>query len=116
MDQGVIRAFKAHYRRHLVKHVIASASTAMTADDINITALDAVYWIESAWHAITPATIQNTFRSAGFERCSMFNEAGFTQMPSTATDSIHVEDRSMEELDRVLEHLIIGGKTMSAFD
>ncbi|CAF4210512.1 unnamed protein product [Rotaria magnacalcarata] len=48
MDQGIIRAFKAHYRRYLVKHTIANATVAMTADDINVTALDAVYWIDAA--------------------------------------------------------------------
>ncbi|CAF1661367.1 unnamed protein product [Rotaria magnacalcarata] len=42
IDQGVIRAFKAYYRRHLVKHIIASADVAVTADDINITALDSI--------------------------------------------------------------------------
>ncbi|CAF1418298.1 unnamed protein product [Adineta ricciae] len=43
MDQGVIRAFKAHYKRNLVKHIIASASAAKAIDDIQINALDAVY-------------------------------------------------------------------------
>ena len=75
-----------------------------------------MYWIDSAWNAITQATIQNTFRSAGFERRSLINEAGVTQMPSTASVLIHMEDRSIEELDRVLDHLTIGGKTMSAYD
>ncbi|CAF0968560.1 unnamed protein product [Rotaria magnacalcarata] len=45
MDQRVIRAFKAYYRRHLVKHIITSADIAVMADDINIIALDVVYWI-----------------------------------------------------------------------
>ncbi|CAF2082438.1 unnamed protein product [Rotaria magnacalcarata] len=49
IDQGVIRAFKAYYRRHLVKHIIASADVAVTADDINITALDVVYWIQGRY-------------------------------------------------------------------
>jgi DDE superfamily endonuclease len=43
MDQGVIRTFKAYYRRQLVQHVITNASTAFTADDVRISALDAVY-------------------------------------------------------------------------
>jgi hypothetical protein len=67
MDQGIIRAFKAHYRRNLVKYIIANADAATTAEDINITALDAVHWIASAWNTITETTIRNTFKSAGFE-------------------------------------------------
>ncbi|CAF4196759.1 unnamed protein product, partial [Rotaria sordida] len=67
MDQGVIRTFKAHYRRQLVQHIIASADVAHTADDIVITALDAICWIDLAWKSITELTIQNTFKRAGFQ-------------------------------------------------
>lgn len=116
LDQGIIRTFKAHYRRYLVKHIIANANRAMTADDIKITALDTVYWVESAWHAVTQVTILNTFRSAGFERSSVFNGVDVTQMALTTSDSINMEEKSMEELDRVLEHLAIGGQTMSALE
>ncbi|CAF1172021.1 unnamed protein product [Rotaria sordida] len=63
MDQGVIRAFKAYYRRSLVKHIIASAGVAAKADDINVTALDAVYWIQNTWDAVTETTIRNTLYS-----------------------------------------------------
>lgn len=42
MDQEIIRAFNAHYRWHLVRHIIANAASAMTADDITITAVDAL--------------------------------------------------------------------------
>lgn len=43
LDQGIIRNFKAHYRRCLVKHAISNANVAMTGDDINITALDVIH-------------------------------------------------------------------------
>lgn len=71
LDQGIIRTFKAHYRRCLVKHVIANANAAMIADDINITALDAVNWIDSAWGAVTESSIKNKFRFAAFEKVCM---------------------------------------------
>jgi hypothetical protein len=48
LDQGVIHSFKTHYRKSLVKHIIASASTAQTSSDITITALDSIFWVESA--------------------------------------------------------------------
>ncbi|CAF1013162.1 unnamed protein product [Adineta ricciae] len=109
LDQGIIRAFKAYYRRFLRvsycerdtfwscrvvnKHryrekrsatqpvcrynIIASATAAMTADDITVTALDAVYWIDSVWKAVSESTIKSTFRSAGFtfdDNIPSFNE------------------------------------------
>ena len=58
LDQGVIHSFKAHYRKSLVKHIIARSSTAQTTTDITISALDAVYWIHSACRRVTDTTIQ----------------------------------------------------------
>jgi len=43
LDQGIIRAFKEHYRKYLVKHIIACSGTAQTPDDIKITYIDAIY-------------------------------------------------------------------------
>lgn len=115
MDQGIIRTFKAYYRRHLVKHIIANASTAMTADDVTVTALDAVYWIDSAWQAVTPITIRKTFRVAGFEDPT--HENFNTGRPSAANADLTTTDtQPMEELGKVLKHLAVGGRTMSAED
>ncbi|CAF1177590.1 unnamed protein product [Rotaria magnacalcarata] len=116
MDQGIIRAFKAYYRRHLVKHIIASASTAMTADDVNVTALDAVYWIQSAWETVTDTTIKNTFKAAGFERSTISDGLNVAQISSIIGEDNSTADKSIAELDRVLKHLTVGGKSMSAYD
>ncbi|CAF4738718.1 unnamed protein product, partial [Rotaria sp. Silwood2] len=48
MDQGVIRTFKAYYRRQLVQHIITNSNHAYSADDVVVTALDAVCWIDFA--------------------------------------------------------------------
>ena len=116
MDQGVIRAFKAHYRRHLIKHVIANANVAHTADDVSVTALDAVYWIDSAWDAVTEETIQNTFRSAGFKRSTVTTGLAQTEIEKTNNDPAIPGEKFIEELDKVLKYLTIGGKAMSARD
>ena len=115
LDQGIIRTFKAHYRRDLVKHIIASAGSAMTADDITITVLDAVYWIESAWKAVTETTIRNTFRAAGFESSSIIDRLNLVST-SASLDTFPVENNCIDELDRVLKHVTIGGQTISAYD
>ena len=57
LDQGIIRTFKAYYRRNLVKHIIVNANAAYTADDVNVTALDAICWIDQSWRSITEAII-----------------------------------------------------------
>ena len=115
LDQGIIRTFKAHYRRDLVKHIIASAGSAMTADDITITALDAVYWIESAWKAVNETTIRNTFRSAGFESSSIVDSLHLIST-SASVDASPMDNDCLDELDRLLKHVTIGGQTISAYD
>jgi len=116
LDQGIIRTFKAYYRRFLVKHVIASSTVAMTADDIKVTALDAVHCIDSAWNAVTETTIRNTFRAAGFEERAVPGESETVMINPSAHEDITIDDKAVEKLDQVLKHLTIGGKTISASD
>lgn len=122
LDQGVIRSFKAHYRKSLVKHVIARSTTAQTANDINITALDAVFWIDSAWQSVTNNTIRNTFLAAGFKEKQAENLTdGINLMISDSSsrlDDLSVIDvginEEMQVLDGLLKHVIISGETMVA--
>ncbi|CAF5207695.1 unnamed protein product [Rotaria magnacalcarata] len=116
MDQGVIPAFKVYYRCHLVKHIITSAGVVVTADDINISALDVVDWIQGACKAVSETTIRNTFKSAGFEKLSVFDGIDTLRQISITDEIISAEDKSIEELDRVLRHSTIGGKPMSGYD
>ncbi|CAF2109591.1 unnamed protein product [Rotaria magnacalcarata] len=116
MDQGVIRAFKVYYRRHLVKHIITSVGVVVTADDINITVLDVVYWIQGACEAVSETTIRNTFKSAGFEKLSVIDGIDALQQISITDEVISAKDKPIEELDGVLRHLTIGGKPMSDYD
>ncbi|CAF2027899.1 unnamed protein product, partial [Rotaria magnacalcarata] len=102
MDQGVIRSFKVYYRRRLVKHIIISAGVAVTAD--------------GACEAVSETTIRNTFKSAGFEKISVIDGIDALQQISITDEIISAEDKSIEELDRVLRHSTIGGKPMSDYD
>ena len=77
----------------------------MSADS----ALDTVYWIESAWQAVTEATIRNTFRSAGFESSNL-------APLSTSMNLLPIESDCIEELERILNHVTIGGQTISAYE
>ena len=123
LDQGVIRSFKAHYRKHLVKHVIARSSIAQTSSDITITALDAVCWIDLAWKCITESTIQNTFTAAGFKEKQIEHLPGIvtsdtTNGSSSTLNHLSTMDFGVNEavtvLDGLLKHVMISGSTMTA--
>ncbi|CAF2983977.1 unnamed protein product [Rotaria sp. Silwood2] len=114
LDQGSIRAFKAHYRKQLVQHIIANASSAYSVEDIKINALDAIWWIDGAWKSVTEATIQNTFKSAGFKTSIPTSNATSTTTPEN--ENIILVDSSLTELGKALQQITIGGDVMSAND
>ena len=116
MDQGVIRAFKAHYRRQLVQHIIASVGSAHSADNIVITALDAVCWIDLAWKNIKESTLQNTFKQAGFEVPIACPDSIASEILSIDEDIVPQEKECLDDLAKVLKHVNIGGDIMSAAD
>ncbi|CAF3775211.1 unnamed protein product [Rotaria sp. Silwood1] len=116
LDQGIIRTFKAYYRRYLVKHIIANANAAHTADDVKITALDAICWIDQSWTSITEATIRNTFKVAGFEMPVVLDDSASVTLKLDTTDVVVNENKCIEDLDQVLKHISIGGTVMSAND
>ena len=64
LDLGIIRAFKARYRKHMLKHLIAKID--MCDDKISLTkeinVLDAIHWVNRSW---TETTIVACFRDAG---------------------------------------------------
>ncbi|CAF1023635.1 unnamed protein product [Rotaria sordida] len=122
LDQGIIHAFKTHYRKHLVKHIIARCATAQTPNDIKITSLDAIYCIDAAWKAVAGTTIRNTFRATGFKAKQHDDTTtAISNDPTTSsTDSTEpMGDKPYKDfkmLDDLLQHVTIGGQTMNAAD
>lgn len=118
LDQGIIRCFKAYYRSRLVKHIISSCTMALTPDQVVITALDAVYWIEEAWNNVSRSTIVNTFRTAGFERNETFNkvhdDADEIREVAIGSASISIDDDPINNLDLLLAHAIGCSERISA--
>lgn len=68
LDQGVIRAFKAHYRRLVLERLLSVMDNIQSADEITkkISVLDAVGWIDLAWCNLSSSCIYNCFLKAGF--------------------------------------------------
>jgi hypothetical protein len=116
LDQGIIHSFKCHYRQKLVKHIIAQCTAARTVDQITVTALDAIKWIDLSWKDVTETTIKNTFRAAGFVHSSPT-----MHLPTTNPDaSIKTDPESnncndpLKQLDSLLAHIRIGGHQLTA--
>ncbi|XP_005098847.1 tigger transposable element-derived protein 4 [Aplysia californica] len=70
MDQGIIRNFKCHYRAAVNNIIISELDSdeSKKASDIlaTITVLRAIYLLQEAWSLVTPETIKNCYKCAGF--------------------------------------------------
>ena len=67
LDLGVIQNFKIHYRRLLLRFVLASIDSCSSASVVtgSINILTAICWITQAWKEVQPGTIAKCFRKAG---------------------------------------------------
>ena len=68
LDLGIIRAFKARYRKHMMKFVITKidSSTECSSLTKDVSLLDAVHWISKSWNETKDTTIKACFRDTGF--------------------------------------------------
>ncbi|XP_062609218.1 tigger transposable element-derived protein 4-like [Saccostrea cucullata] len=70
MDMGIIQAMKLKFRKRQMKHMIKEMDKHpdICGTDIlkQITILDAIYWVHSAWEEVQTSTIQKCFSKAGF--------------------------------------------------
>ena len=69
LDQGIIKSFKGQYRSKMLKTIITMLDRVETVEDITL--LDALYYVKSAWYLVTAKTIQNCFSSAGFNKLTI---------------------------------------------
>ena len=77
LDQGIIRAFKNHYRTKLLSKIISKIDRVEIDDEINI--LDALEFLSIAWKMISQQTIINCFSVSGLKNLII-------SFPMTATD------------------------------
>ena len=71
LDLGIIQNFKVHYRKLLLRHVVAMASDELTnASEIgnSLNVLQAMNWMGSAWNKVDVTTISKCFAAAGFSK------------------------------------------------
>ena len=111
LDQGVIHLFKCYYRQKLVKHRIAQCIQTQTADQLSITVLDAMKWIDWSRKRVTENTIKNDFRVVGFTHSSSTSSLSLVHMDIIveADRELNNSDNLLQQLDTLLAHLHIGG-------
>ncbi|GBL74012.1 hypothetical protein AVEN_230929-1 [Araneus ventricosus] len=86
MDQGVIKNFKIHYRKRIVRKIITELENNQTMPKINLR--ESISEISKTWnYNITDYTIRNSFAKAGFF-VSNGNSAS-----TAAEDDIPLEER-----------------------
>ena len=68
-DAGIIAALKAHYRRRLMRHVLAEMDEARTATELSkrVDILDAIRWVHLAWTSVGDTAIVKCFAKCGFQ-------------------------------------------------
>jgi len=68
MDQGIIQAMKANYRKSMLHSLLADVGKFNTATEFakSVTVFDAIRWISSAWNNVREETILKCFQRNGF--------------------------------------------------
>ncbi|XP_041372802.1 tigger transposable element-derived protein 6-like [Gigantopelta aegis] len=77
LDQGIIKAFKTRYRKHMMRSLILQMEDCANVSELckAITVLDAVNWINVAWKETQTTTIVKCFMVCGFPVTSDFDDA-----------------------------------------
>lgn len=101
LDAGIIRAFKAHYRRlHILRSLLRFEAG---IDDIYmIDQLEAMHLVEEAWACVTKETVSNCWKHAGILSTADCNN-------TTSNLSTPVVDPSVQELAAAVEKLSLSG-------
>ena len=68
LDAGIITAFKMHFQKRLLNHVISRMDECSSASELSkqVNVLHAVNWIASSWRDLEPSTITKCFAHCGF--------------------------------------------------
>ena len=68
LDQGIIRTFKARYKKHLLRSLLSKIERAESVSELSkeIILLDAINWTAKAWSETAPSTLTKCFKTTGF--------------------------------------------------
>ncbi|KAH9362083.1 hypothetical protein HPB48_002061 [Haemaphysalis longicornis] len=66
LDLGIIRAFKASYRRRVVERLDIAVDRPAANLPLRVSLYPAVEMVKAAWSEVTATYVRNCFRKAGF--------------------------------------------------
>ena len=75
MDQGVIRSFKARYRKRLVRVVLTHLNHDQTIPKISL--LKAMQLLVSAWNNVSKETVISSFRKDNISEKDQMNAVNY---------------------------------------
>lgn len=105
LDQGIIQNFKLYYRNQIIQHILSNMDSSKSSSELskkkNI--LEALYFIKTAWEKVTPSTIQNCFRKAGFRKTDatvpQFDSEDEDDLPLSVFATMEMMRRAAEDLN-----------------
>ena len=108
LDLGIIKNFKVHYRRFLLKYVLSKIDECDTTSDVikSVNILIAIRWVAQAWRMVKSETISKCFRKAGVLDTSM--EVVTCGLEEDDEDPFLTSDDAYSELQALID------KTMTA--
>lgn len=109
MDQGIIRSFKCHYRKRLIRHVLLQIQESdLIASNVEIDVMQAMRWSLSAWDSVTKTTVFNCFKKAGFKtEDDHFDSDTETEELQTFSSSLLPEGVSLDDYASVDDELVV---------
>lgn len=66
LDLGIIRAFKAYYRRRVVERMLIAVDRPAANLPLRVSLYSALEMVKASWAEVTATCVQNCFRKAGF--------------------------------------------------
>jgi hypothetical protein len=97
-DQGIIRAFKAYYRRGVVRH--CSASLKQHGKIIMPNMKEAIILIREAWKMVSNQTIYNCWKKAGIIDCEEKEEEIDCLIEKEVTKYTYALDEQLKMINR----------------
>lgn len=112
MDQGVIQNLKLHYRKLVLKTLVSNMRESKTASELakQISVLDAVRWIASAYKQVQPSCVIKCFQKAGFT----FGEEDAESDLENVIGGEGIDTASKEEMESLMD--AAGEKSVLPFE
>lgn len=97
LDLGIIRAFKARYKKMMLSHLISNMENCITVTELTkqISVLDAINWINKSWNDTNSSTVVKCFHDACFPTDNLYgNDVTFDDDPDDGIPLIDLQKKN----------------------